>query len=111
MVVPYGAYHCSDGDVLLAVQTDREWRRLCTGVLDSPALADDPRFVSNELRVENRVALESHIDSFFATRTRDQVIALLEAADIPTGAMNDVAGVAAHPQLAARGRWVNVDSP
>jgi itaconate CoA-transferase len=111
MVVPYGAYHCSDGDVLLAVQTDREWRRLCAGVLDSPALADDPRFVTNELRVANRVPLESLIDAFFAARTRDQVIALLEAADIPTGAMNDVAGVAAHPQLAARGRWVNVDSP
>jgi crotonobetainyl-CoA:carnitine CoA-transferase CaiB-like acyl-CoA transferase len=111
MVVPYGAYRCSDGDVLLAVQTDREWRRLCAQVLDSAALADDPRFVSNELRVANRVALESLIDAHFAHRTRDQVIALLEAADIPTGAMNDVAGVASHPQLAARGRWVNVDSP
>ena len=111
MVVPYGAYSCADGDVLLAVQTDREWRRLCAQVLESPALADDPRFVSNELRVANRVALESTIDGHFAQRTRDQVIALLEAADIPTGAMNDVAGVASHPQLAARGRWVNVDSP
>jgi itaconate CoA-transferase len=111
MVVPYGAYSCADGDVLLAVQTDREWRRLCAQVLGAPALADDPRFVSNELRVANRVALESMIDGHFAQRTRDQVIALLEAADIPTGAMNDVAGVASHPQLAARGRWVNVDSP
>jgi itaconate CoA-transferase len=111
MVVPYGAYHCSDSDVLLAVQTDREWRRLCTQVLDSAALADDPRFVSNELRVANRVALEAFIDAHFAQRTRVQVIALLEAADIPTGAMNDVADVMSHPQLAARGRWVNVDSP
>jgi crotonobetainyl-CoA:carnitine CoA-transferase CaiB-like acyl-CoA transferase len=111
MVVPYGAYRCADGDVLLAVQTDREWRRLCAQVLDSPALADDPRFVSNELRVANRVTLESMIDAHFSQRARDQVIALLEAADIPTGAMNDVAGVASHPQLAARGRWVNVESP
>ena len=111
MVVPYGAYGCSDGDVLLAVQTDREWRRLCSLVLDDPALADDPRFVSNELRVANRAPLESLIDAHFREQTRAQVIALLESADIPTGAMNDVAAVAAHPQLAARGRWVGVDSP
>jgi len=111
MVVPYGAYSCSDDDVLLAVQTDREWRRLCATVLSNAELADDPRFVSNELRVANRVALEAMIDAHFSVRTRDEVIALLESADIPTGAMNDVSRVAAHPQLAARQRWVNVDSP
>jgi itaconate CoA-transferase len=111
MVVPYGAYACADGDVLLAVQTDREWRRLCATVLERPSLADDPRFASNELRVANRVPLEAIIDAHFASRTRAQVTALLEAADIPTGAMNDVAGVAAHRQLAARRRWVEVDSP
>ncbi len=111
MVVPYGAYRCADGDVMLAVQTDREWRRLCASVLDAPALGDDPRFVTNELRVANRVSLEEMIEAHFARRTRAQVIALLEAADIPTGAMNDLAAVTAHPQLAARGRWVRVDSP
>ena len=111
MVVPYGAYRCADGDVMLAVQTDREWRRLCASVLDAPALADDPRFVSNELRVANRAALEEMIEAHFARRTRAQVIALLEAADIPTGAMNDLAAVTAHPQLAARRRWVGVGSP
>ena len=111
MVVPYGAYSCADGDVLLAVQTDREWRRLCSVALDSPALADDPRFITNELRVANRVPLESLIDAHFSKRTRAAVIALLESADIPTGAMNDVAAVAAHPQLAARNRWTTVDSP
>ncbi len=111
MVVPYGAYRCADGDVMLAVQTDREWRRLCSAVLDAPALAYDPRFVSNELRVANRVSLEEMIEAHFSRRTRAQVIALLEAADIPTGAMNDLAAVAAHPQLAARNRWASVDSP
>jgi itaconate CoA-transferase len=111
MVVPYGSYRCADGEVLLAVQTDREWRRLCSMVLDSPALADDPRFVTNESRVANRVPLESLIDAHFSSRTCAQVIASLEAADIPTGAMNAIDAVAAHPQLAARRRWVNVDSP
>ncbi len=111
MVVPYGAYRCADGEVMLAVQTDREWRRLCATVLDAPALADDPRFVSNELRVANREPLESLVEAHFSRRSRTQVVALLESADIPMGAMNDVAAVAAHPQLAARKRWVSVDSP
>jgi crotonobetainyl-CoA:carnitine CoA-transferase CaiB-like acyl-CoA transferase len=111
MVVPYGAYRCANGDVMLAVQTDREWRRLCAQVLGDAALADDGRFVTNELRVANRVELESIIETRFSARTRDQVIALLETADIPTAAMNDLARVMAHPQLAARERWVAVDAP
>ena len=110
MVVPYGAYRCADGDVLLAVQTDREWRRFCAQVLRAGALADDRRFSTNELRVANRTALESVIDAEFALMSRDQVVALLEQADIPTAAMNGVATVAAHSQLAARNRWVDVDT-
>jgi itaconate CoA-transferase len=111
MVVPYGMYSCADGDVLLAVQSDREWRRLCAEVLDAPALADDTRFVTNERRVENRVALEAMIEDHFRAHTRAEVLTWLDRADIPTAAVNDVPAVAAHPQLAARGRWVNVDSP
>ncbi len=109
MVVPYGAYACSDGPVLFAVQTDREWRRLCAQVLDDASIADDERYVTNELRVKNRVVLETFIENTFAAKSCAEVTALLEKADIPTGAMNDVADVAAHPQLAAR--WVKVGSP
>jgi len=111
MVVPYGAYPCADGAVLLAVQNDREWRRLCSRVLDAPALSDDERFVTNERRVANRVELERIIEEKFRRYNRVDVEGWLARADIPTGTMNDVAGIAAHPQLAARGRWVNVDSP
>jgi crotonobetainyl-CoA:carnitine CoA-transferase CaiB-like acyl-CoA transferase len=111
MIVPYGAYACADGDVMFAIQTDREWRRFCADVMESPALADDDRFVTNAKRVENRVALESMIDARFATRTRADVMASLERADLATGAVNDVPGVMAHEQLAARNRWTTVDSP
>jgi itaconate CoA-transferase len=111
MIAPYGAYHCSDGDVMFAVQTDREWRRLCADVLAAPFLADDSLFVTNTLRVANRTELESIIEGWCHTRKRDDVIALLEAADIPTGAINDVPSVVAHAQLAARGRWTHTTSP
>jgi crotonobetainyl-CoA:carnitine CoA-transferase CaiB-like acyl-CoA transferase len=110
MVVPYGAYACKDEDVMFAVQTDREWRRLCEHVLGDATIADDARFVTNELRVRNRVVLETLIENTFAPTPAAEVMAQLEAAEIPTGAVNDVAAVAAHPQLAARERWAQVES-
>ena len=111
MVVPYGAYACRDGDVMFAVQTDREWRRLCEHVLDDASIADDSRYITNEKRVKNRVVLETFIENTLAAKSCAEVTALLEKAEIPTGAINDVAAVATHPQLAARGRWVKVGSP
>jgi formyl-CoA transferase len=111
MIVPYGAYACADGSVMLAVQTDREWRRLCAQVLGDAALADDVRFVTNAKRVANRVELESLIEQRFAAVHRDALLALLEQADIPTASVNDVPAVAEHPQLAARKRWATADTP
>jgi len=111
MIVPYGAYACSDGDVMFAIQTDREWRRFCTDVMASPALADDARFSTNAKRVENRVELETMIETRFASCSRAEVMASLEHADLATAAVNDVPSVMAHEQLAARGRWTTVDSP
>jgi len=111
MIVPYGAYRCADGVVMLAVQTDREWRRLCEHVLAAPALADDPRFATNPQRLPHRDLLEQIIEDSFAASTRAAVAAALERADIATGVVNDVPEVAAHPQLAARNRWATVATP
>ena len=107
MIVPYGAYACADGAVLFAIQTQREWQRFCTQVMELPALETDPRFATNRDRLANRAALEGIIEERFRTMPRDSVIARLDAADIPTGAVNDVPSVVAHPQLAARGRWTS----
>jgi crotonobetainyl-CoA:carnitine CoA-transferase CaiB-like acyl-CoA transferase len=111
MIVPYGAYACADGAVMFAIQNDREWRRFCDGVLATPLLADDPNFVTNADRLRNRDALEALIEARFHDHARAEVLTWLEAADIPTGTVNDVPAVAAHPQLAARGRWTTVGSP
>lgn len=111
MIVPYGAYRCANGEVMFAIQNDREWRRFCEGVLGRPALADDARFARNEERVANRAVLEALIEAAFAAWTVEAVIDRLEAAGIPNAAVNDLAQVAGHGQLAARGRWTEVDSP
>jgi crotonobetainyl-CoA:carnitine CoA-transferase CaiB-like acyl-CoA transferase len=111
MIVPYGAYACADGAVLFAIQTDREWRRFCAQVMEDTSLADEPRFLTNADRVKHRDELEARVEARFRTQTRATVLSWLESADIPTGSMNDVAAVAEHPQLAARGRWTTVGSP
>ena len=108
MIVPYGAYACADGAVLFAIQTQREWQRFCMQVVDSPSLESDARFATNRDRLTHRDELEAIIEGRLRTMSRAEVIARLEAADIPTGAVNDVPSVVAHPQLAARGRWAKV---
>ena len=111
MIVPYGVYRAGKGFVNFAVQTEDQWRRLCERVLGQPELADDSRFATNELRVRNREELEPLIEARFAGEEPDELDARLEAADIPFGALTDVAGLLEHPQLSSRGRWFEVDSP
>ena len=111
MIVPYGAYACADGSVMLAIQTDREWRRFCAEVMGDRSMADDPRYSTNASRVTNRDSLESAIEDRFGTIDRAALIGMLEKADIPIASVNDVPAVAAHPQLAARDRWMQVGSP
>jgi crotonobetainyl-CoA:carnitine CoA-transferase CaiB-like acyl-CoA transferase len=112
MIVPYGPYRVGDGSwVNLAVQNEGQWQRLCAGVLGRPELADDPRFRSNALRVQHREALEPLIEELLANDTAAAVLERLEAADVPYGALNDLAALLAHPQLAARDRWLEVASP
>jgi len=111
MIVPYGAYACADGVVYFSVQNEREWQRFCSVVLNLPALADDDRFATNEKRLRNRVDIEKLIEELFSTRQRLELLAVLDQAGIANSQMNDVAGAVNHPQLAARHRWVNVNSP
>jgi crotonobetainyl-CoA:carnitine CoA-transferase CaiB-like acyl-CoA transferase len=101
-ITPYGAYRSSDGQLInIAVQNDREWQRLCKHVLGSPELASDPKFCTNARRLTNRQELETIVAKAFADHSADELAATLEAADIPWGSLNDVAGVLTHPQLLA----------
>jgi itaconate CoA-transferase len=97
--------------VMLGLQNEREWVAFCRFVLEQPALATDPRFVSNAARTAAREALRAIIVEVFATLSAEQVEARLDAAQIANARVNTMADVWAHPQLAARRRWVDVATP
>ena len=112
IIVPYGPYRCANGRmVLLAVQNERQWATLCREVLRRPEWIHDPRFASNAQRVVNRALLEPLIEESLADVSVEEAEARLDAADLPYGRVNDVDQVAAHPQLAERGRWREAATP
>jgi len=109
-IAPYGTFRTGgDGSVQLAVQNEREWRRLCAAVLGRPGLADEPRFATNSARVDNRGELQAEIEAALADLPAEKVLELLDAAQIANGRMNTVVDLLGHPQLAHR--WAEVDSP
>jgi crotonobetainyl-CoA:carnitine CoA-transferase CaiB-like acyl-CoA transferase len=98
-IAPYGAYQCGDGQVILiSIQNEREWKRLCAEVLGDPSIASDSRFASNIARVENRAELDAMILSVFAQHDIQVVTDLLKAADIAYGRLNSLDHLASHPQ-------------
>jgi itaconate CoA-transferase len=110
-IYPYGPFPTQDGEVMLGVQNEREWAAFCEHVLRDPAVAIDPRFVPNSQRSANRVDLMAIIAAVFSVLTSAEVLERLDGAKIANASVNDMAGLWAHPQLAARGRWVDVETP
>ena len=111
-IAPYGPFALGDGRaVLIGIQNEREWTRFCASVLEQPELAEDPRFCSNAERVKHRAQLEAFIQERFRTMTLAQALERLETAQIAYGQMRTVQEFLEHPQLEARGRWREVDSP
>jgi crotonobetainyl-CoA:carnitine CoA-transferase CaiB-like acyl-CoA transferase len=99
-IAPYGAFACADGKkIVISIQNEREWVRLCAEVLDAPELAADPRFSDNNRRVANRPALDALVARVFARDAREALAAKLFAAGIAFGRLNDVADFSRHPQL------------
>jgi crotonobetainyl-CoA:carnitine CoA-transferase CaiB-like acyl-CoA transferase len=110
-IAPYGPFATSDGQVLLAIQNEREWRRLCADVLGDAAMADDERFASNSARVANRPELHAVVGRVLGALTAAEAIERLDRAGIAFAQVNAVDDVWDHPQLRARGRFATVDSP
>jgi len=109
---PYGPFAAGDGKtVFLGIQNEREWTSFCAVVLEQPGLATDPRFDSNSHRDANREALNDIIVSIFSRLTAQQVVERLERAQIANARLNDMREFWEHPQLAARCRWREVETP
>jgi crotonobetainyl-CoA:carnitine CoA-transferase CaiB-like acyl-CoA transferase len=100
-IAPYDTFAASDGDFVLSVGNDDQFRRLAE-VLQRPELAGDARFKTNTARVVNHLALRAELSALLAAWRRDDLLAALARAGVPAGAVRTVTGALADPQLAAR---------
>ena len=82
-----------------------------TSVLRRPELVKDPQYVSNALRVEHRAALDAEIERIFGDLTTPEILERLQTANIASAQLRTVHQFAEHPQLEARGRWREVQTP
>jgi crotonobetainyl-CoA:carnitine CoA-transferase CaiB-like acyl-CoA transferase len=97
---PYGAYPTRHGaPLLIAIQNEREFVRLCEQVLRQPAIPADPRFATNVERCKHQAELDELIVPVFVGCERAELIERLRQADIAFGNVNEVGGLATHPQL------------
>ena len=111
-IAPYGPHRAGDGaQVFIGVQNEREWAALCEHVLRRPELATDPRFSTNSRRVEHRSQLTHLLETALADFSAEEVSRLLEQVGIANARMRTMAEFGEHPQLEARDRWREVDSP
>jgi len=96
-IAPYGAFQCEDGRlVLLSIQNEREWERLCKDVLMSPELFENPHYSSNSLRVGHRDALEADITLVTSQFSSQEFQSRLQAARIAYGAVNEASDLKDH---------------
>jgi crotonobetainyl-CoA:carnitine CoA-transferase CaiB-like acyl-CoA transferase len=111
-IYPYGPFAAGDGKtVMLGLQNEREWTAFCTKVLLRPELATDARYSANSKRSEARGELRAVILDVFSKLTAEEVVRRLDQAQIANAQVNDMHAVWTHPQLSARRRWVDIDSP
>ncbi|WP_183146638.1 CaiB/BaiF CoA transferase family protein [Pseudomonas coronafaciens] len=101
-IVPYQSFPTADGDLILTVGNDSQFRKFA-GVAGQPQWADDPRFVTNKLRVAHRAELIPLIRQATVFKPTGWWVAELERAGVPCGPVNDLAQVFADPQVVARG--------
>ncbi|MBS0243998.1 MAG: CoA transferase, partial [Proteobacteria bacterium] len=107
-IAPYGVFRSKDGkDILISIQSEREWKKLCAEVLGQPDLPNDPRFANMVERVHNRALTDKVVGDSFGAMTRDDLLKRLDDADIAFAEVNTMADLATHPHL----RRIAVDTP
>lgn len=99
-IAPYGLFKVADGgEVLIAIQNEREWQRFCIAILGDAGLATDGRFSRNDDRVRNREILERIISDVFARLDKAHLVETLMSEQIAFGLLNSLSDLSAHPHL------------
>jgi itaconate CoA-transferase len=107
-IAPYGVFRSKDGkDILISIQSEREWKKLCAEVMDQPDLPNDPRFASMVERVRNRELTDKTVGDSFAALNREQLLKRLSDADIAFAEVNTMTDLTIHPHL----RRIEVNTP
>ncbi len=107
-IAPYGVFSTREGgQILVSIQSDREWAKFCAEVMADPALVHDPRFATNVARVRHRSETDGAVAQAFARLDREQALAALTRGDIAFAELNDMAALARHPHL----RRIEVATP
>ncbi|MFZ5733160.1 MAG: CaiB/BaiF CoA transferase family protein [Pseudomonadota bacterium] len=107
-IAPYGVFLSKDGrPVLISIQNEREWRTLCTDVMQIPELLKDPRLANGIERVRNRDATDTIVAKVFGSLSRDELVKRLDDADIAFAEVNTMDDLAKHPHL----RRIEVATP
>jgi crotonobetainyl-CoA:carnitine CoA-transferase CaiB-like acyl-CoA transferase len=107
-IVPYQVFEVADGHLILAVANDRQFASFARAA-DLPDLARDPRFATNAERVAHRATLIAHLEPVMRRLGVERWIGVLEAANVPCGAINRIDQVFADPQAIARGLTVSME--
>ncbi|MEM6886758.1 MAG: CaiB/BaiF CoA-transferase family protein [Pseudomonadota bacterium] len=100
-LAPYQVFDCADGHIVIATGNDSQYRRLCH-LLDLSEMAEAPAFLHNSNRLQNRAEMDRRLTEKTRVRSKADLLAACEAAGVPAGPINDMAGVFADPQVQAR---------
>jgi crotonobetainyl-CoA:carnitine CoA-transferase CaiB-like acyl-CoA transferase len=100
-IAPYGVFRLADAQVLISIQSEREWQILAREVLGDEALAADPRFATNVLRVQSRPALDGAVQAILAGRSFAETAAALDKARIAYGTVSSIGDLIDHPAATA----------
>jgi succinate--hydroxymethylglutarate CoA-transferase len=107
-IVPYEVFKTRDSSLVLGAVNNRQFKVMCER-LGRKELAEDERFVDNDLRVKHRVELKRILDGIFARKTTDEWLGVFEGSGMPYGPVNTLQKAFEHPQAAARHMVQTID--
>jgi formyl-CoA transferase len=108
---PVGLFEARNGSFMLTIAGERTWRKLVTDVVHAPHIADDPRYVTNQLRMQNKEALHSALNLLFRERDVVDWVEAMRAAGVPAGQVRSVAQAFASPEVVERGIINSLEHP